>query len=342
MFRGMTSQILAHAISKTINSVAIPASVLEELVAHHARESIDARAKLERGVADLHRLGVATTVADSTPLDYRAFVQERWDEQLGFSLLPWPKVDHASLVSRAVNRRPPFDDKGGGYRDALVWESALELARKGADVVLVSADRAFSDGEGRLASSLAQEISGLPGSIELVRDLTPWLLAHVPWGAGSIAEAVHLARDEAFVSYFLASDMQGELMPPAEAVGFDTAPYFFRVTEVEWAGNWNRVSTQPVGDGASIGEYHIGEVVDFVAELSDRSRIEPEWQLERGSTFGRVGVKGRVHLILRVAVFFENNSTFTFDDLSWHRADGLPPGPGVDATKPGVPLFELE
>lgn len=341
MFRGMTSQILAHAISKTINAVAIPAPVFEELVAHHARESSETRAKLARLVTEHHRLGLGPVTTDSVPFDYRSFVLERWDEMLGFTVLPWPTADHGSLVRRAVNRRAPFDDKGGGYRDALVWESALELARNGAEVVLVSADRAFSDGEGHLASSLADEVAELRGSIELVRDLAPWLLDHVPWGAESLGEAVALARDEAFISYFLASDMQDELSPSAEAVGFDSAPYFFQVSEIEWDGNCDRVSTQPAGDGASIAEYDVGEIVEFIAELSDRSRVEPGWDTERASTAGRVIVRGRVDLVLRVAVFFENDSTFAFDDLSWRRADGLPPGPGVNAAKPGVPLFEL-
>lgn len=341
MFRGMTSQILAHAVSKTINTVAIPAPVLEELVAHHARESAEARARLERTVADNHRLGLATVAADSVVFDYRNFVLERWDERLGFSVLPWPTVEHSALVFRAVNRLAPFDEKGGGYRDALVWASALELAGKGADVVLVSADRAFSDGGDRLAPSLMEEFADLPGSIELVRDLAPWLLSHLPWGAETIAEAVILARDEAFVTYFLESDLQDELSPDAEAVGFDTAPYFFRVAEVDWDGSCDRVSTRPVSDGASIAEYDIGEIVEFVAEVSDRSRIEPGWDTERASSAGRLVVKGRVNLVLRVGVFFENDSTFSFEDLSWRRADGVPPGPGVDAAKPGVPLFDL-
>lgn len=96
-----------------------------------------------------------------------------------------------------------------------------------------------------------------------------------------------------------------------------------------------------MSDGASIAEYDIGEIVEFVAELSDRSRIEPGWDTERASSAGRLLVKGQVNLVLRVGVFFENDSTFSFEDLSWRRADGVPPGPGVDAAEPGVPLFEL-
>jgi hypothetical protein len=39
-------------------------------------------------------------------------------------------VSHDAVVERALERRQPFDTAGhNGYRDALLWETVLELLR---------------------------------------------------------------------------------------------------------------------------------------------------------------------------------------------------------------------
>ena len=38
-----------------------------------------------------------------------------------------PQVSHADLVERDLSSRKPFSPTGKGYRDALIWESVVEL-----------------------------------------------------------------------------------------------------------------------------------------------------------------------------------------------------------------------
>ena len=75
------------------------------------------------------------------------------------SVLPYPDIQHRELIKRAIHRRKPFDAKGSGYRDSLIWESVVTLAAKvDGQVVLVSDDGDFSDGGGHLASELQADL----------------------------------------------------------------------------------------------------------------------------------------------------------------------------------------
>lgn len=40
-----------------------------------------------------------------------------------------PDVPHVDLVRKAVMRQAPFNEKGAGYRDALIWETVKETLR---------------------------------------------------------------------------------------------------------------------------------------------------------------------------------------------------------------------
>ncbi len=59
-----------------------------------------------------------------------------------------PDVDLLALTQNAVDRRRPFDDKGSGFRDALLWKVVLTTVREDFSeaVALVSNDnKAFAD-----------------------------------------------------------------------------------------------------------------------------------------------------------------------------------------------------
>jgi len=58
---------------------------------------------------------------------------------LGVKILPYPATSHSDLIKRQVNHLRPFQAKGTGYRDALIWDSLAEQLKKGpANCVLVT------------------------------------------------------------------------------------------------------------------------------------------------------------------------------------------------------------
>ena len=66
----------------------------------------------------------------------------------GGQFLPYPPTPLESLSERAISRRRPFNDKGSGLRDALIWDSVVEMASKHAEqVVLITGDGDFREGD---------------------------------------------------------------------------------------------------------------------------------------------------------------------------------------------------
>lgn len=339
MLTGLNMSLMAHASGQSLIDVRIPPLVLDEVVAAHARASEESETAVKRIQRQRKRLGLPRLVETAEPGSYREYLETRLDEHLGFGPLSWPSIDHKSLVERAIGRTPPFDAHGGGYRDSLIWTSVLELAREGHHVVLVSGDRAFSGSGESLHPVLQEEVAPLAGTVELVRDLSMWLLQTLPWKSDTLKGVLALARDEDFLDYFLNSDMQGDLVPDTEAMGFDEAPFEFDATEITWAGTTTRVSSRRRDDGATLVEYDIDQEIAFEASLPEKYVAPPSW--EKAVAGGRLFVRGQVGMVVRVAVLFDNEQGMAFESVSWRRSDGTPAGPGIEPALTGTPLFDL-
>lgn len=272
-------------------------------------------------------------------LDYRSYAEARLNEHLGFDLLPIPQVSHVDLVNRAVHRTPPFDQKGSGYRDSLVWANVLELVRRGHDVAFVSSDRIFRSDEGGLPASLRADVVDLDGSVTIVDDLTGWLLSNLPWKADKVAFAVAQAQDNEFRQLLNVGAVHDGMEPSAEQCGFDRAPFTFRVDDVSWSDEFDRVGPNRSVPKADLAEYDMRARVSFTTALPDGTYVEEGWTALR--TGDRLIVDGELEMIARVAVFFEHDMTMQIDDLSWRRVDGGRPGPGVLPERHGSTLFEF-
>jgi len=323
---GLKFQLLGHMIHQTLISVYVPASVFEEVVAHHGRAVEEARNKLNGVIKDRRTLGLGSVKADDTGFNYRTYLTERFDEVLAITVMEWPRVSHRELVARAVNRTAPFDQKGSGYRDSLVWADVVELAQSGHDIALASEDRIFAGQGGMLAPQLKAEIADATGDVELVRDLGKWLLAQLPWASGSLEDAVARARDQEFYEFFLQSDLDGELVPEAKDLGFRRAPYFVEVTGVQWGGLFAPLGGVRGPEDLIVAEYDIDQLVDFEAELPEGSEVEDGWEASEPDFSGRIAVRGQVRMIVRLAVLFGDEFGLAVDQVSWRRGDGSGPG----------------
>ena len=119
--------------------------------------------------------------------------RERLRNRLGMTeslILDYPDTLHETLVKRATSRKRPFDDNGSGYRDALIWESVLELAKqvKG-PIVLVTKDKDFREGSSNLHGDLIKDLErlGLPeDKVILATDLAGLVDQHVRPNLGTL------------------------------------------------------------------------------------------------------------------------------------------------------------
>lgn len=331
MLTGLKYQLFDHIHHATWFSVYVPAVVLEELVASHARAVAKVEAATQHLERDRRLVGLSPLAGSGMAWDYRQYVEERFDERLSFTVLPWPQTAHQDLAMRAVNRTPPFNERGTGYRDALVWADVVDLARSGRDVAFVSKDKAFAGDQGELAPALQAEVDPLKGSVELVRDFNSWLIAALPWkSVPDLAAAVNVSRASEFYDWYLKSDFQDDLEPTVEELGFGVSPYKFEIVEVEWDGELVPVEgAHTDDDGLTLVEYELGQSVAFTAEFPEGIESDPNWQVSAADLSRRVEVEGTVNMQLRVAVLYGGDFGFSVEQLSWRRADGVGPGAAV-------------
>lgn len=124
------------------DEVAIPEVIVDEHV-NHFRERITQHAqKVFNAWNSLTELQATSAAAPSLDVDemvraYRGKLDARLKD-LGIRRLPYPEVDHPTLVARDLKRLKPFNTEGKGYRDALAWESIVALVKEGAEVVFVT------------------------------------------------------------------------------------------------------------------------------------------------------------------------------------------------------------
>ncbi len=339
---GLKFQLLGHMISQTLINVYIPASVFEEIVAHHSRAVDEVRKKLVGVIKDRRMLGLGSVEVEDIQLDYREHLAKRFDEVLGITVLDWPTVSHRELVARAVSRTPPFDQKGGGYRDSLVWTDVVELSKSGHQVALASEDRIFAGQDERLTLSLAEEVADTPGDVELVRDLGRWLLDQLPWTSDSLEDAVARSRDQEFYDYYLQSDLQNDLVPNPQDLGFRRSPYSVEITDVQWGGSFDPLGAIKAPDGLILAEYDLDQVVDFEAELPEGSEVEDGWEATGPDFSGRIAIRGQVRMVVRLAVLFGDEFGLSVDQLAWRRSDGSEPGAvPVEPNPDQLSLFNL-
>ncbi|WP_431795245.1 PIN domain-containing protein [Microbacterium enclense] len=340
-FRGATAQLLGYAQQNIFLKVCVPPSCFEELIAHHERATVEAAREVERVHRTLQRLGLPSFEIPSSSLDYREFLLERFTETLGFEILAWPQTPHQQLVERASRRRPPFDSTGGGYRDSLVWESILELVRRGEDVVFATADKIFSGADGDLAFELVEEIAPLAGNVTLVRELPSWLRSNLPWRSSTVNESLALAQDEHFARYYTESDIHEALIPDASDLGFDLAPYSLTIFDVDWTGSLERTAAKVGSDGVVLVDYELGMIVEFEGEFPGSLRTHPAWD-RTVVGYDRAAVTGTIDMVARIGVLFDDDLGMSFEQVHWRRADGNPAGQGIRPAFLGTPLFEME
>jgi hypothetical protein len=117
---------------------------------------------------------------EAADIDYRQFLEETLDAIYAVRL-PVPDIPHEEVLRRELARKKPFSSSGG-YRDLLIWESALRyVASEQEDAVFVSANtKDFADGDQLHADLLADlEARGLTARLSYLPSLGDFNQQHV-------------------------------------------------------------------------------------------------------------------------------------------------------------------
>ena len=187
---------LLSASSAVGFQVHLPKVALEEIAAIYERDLSKNAKEADKRLSRLSWLlgrSIDSPVDGFDSKEETESFRERLLSHLGMTesrIIDYPDTPHETLVKRATSRKRPFDDNGSGYRDALIWESVLELAKqvKGS-IVLVTKDKDFREGSSNLHSDLIKDLEriGLPeDKVTLATDLAVLVDQHVRPNLGTL------------------------------------------------------------------------------------------------------------------------------------------------------------
>jgi hypothetical protein len=336
------SVLLRRMTEAHLWKVAIPQVALVEAAATHGRFRDDVESRTRSLLSERRRLGLSAELTPAEPFDYLAFIDELLEEKvMGFEKLPVPAIDHDELIQRAVNRMPPFDVKGSGYRDSLLWGNVKKLASEGNRVAFTSKDKVFAGEDGQLAPSLAAEIESMPGDVVLVKDLSTWLISELPWKATNMSEAVADANEHIFFAYLQSSDILEDLSPPLEILGVSTAASNVEIDSVEWDYSFERSTWKTGPGGTMLAEFDVGLSVSYHADIWPRAGSTNNWRSNTPIPTVR-RIEDGTQIIARFIVLFDPDGLWTSEVK--FRPVGAPADFNYSMFLPHrdqIPLFEV-
>jgi predicted nucleic acid-binding protein len=295
--------LLDASQTKNLN-VVVPELVLLE-VANKWTSNVDELTEKVRGVSKAaRRLGLTMGSAElwlhgSAPETYEGKLRAILAEH-AVAIGGIPAVPHGYFVRKAVKRQAPFNDKGAGYRDALIWETVKEILRTTSeDVVFVSknsADFGSSERDG-IKQSLVDELAG--------EGIEPNRLRILETTSGAAAATLDQAQDllKRFEERLKSDDefkerLFEELIDSADLTltgGFDRscggAWRFLEVHDVNPLSYFKSIRSWPVSDGRIGVEFEAEADVDVDLEYEEEEGLFPfDFQHQRSPRlFHRLG-----------------------------------------------------
>lgn len=177
LLRGDKWDAAREAINAGRLRVVLPATARLEAIGTHRRAhetKVLELKKILRRSSDRAKQAADSLLAvyEQEIADYETLLDARILD-IGIEIANEPSHSHIEITERAIARKPPFDERGGGYRDTLLWLTAIEQLDEPPfeHLVLVSDDAIFTKQAKSLASELHDEAQAellVPRRIELI------------------------------------------------------------------------------------------------------------------------------------------------------------------------------
>ncbi|NQW90326.1 DUF4935 domain-containing protein [Curtobacterium sp. VKM Ac-2861] len=290
--QGGTWRAITTAIRDGALTVVVPRIVAAEVTGKVRQNRRDQRPRV-----DVHR------APDEVKQAVRAAADEveRWASQYdatiyleaeGVTIRDTPVVPHDEVAQRAIDRGKPFNEDGGGYRDALHWYTVLDLAREfpHEEIVFISKDLAYRNNKGAdLHPELRDEIDAIltTGTIRICKTLND------------------------FVPPQKYSSSEDRVVPEAEHLG-DVVRALFPNGELHAPELWIALD--------------LDEPVD--ADVSDPGAPELVWAFARDLVDGGRSYRTRIRMTARVAFDWidwpDDDDESSYQDLditAWYTVD---------------------
>ncbi|ELS04615.1 hypothetical protein Xen7305DRAFT_00043500 [Xenococcus sp. PCC 7305] len=139
LLKGLSFESLRFRIADSEHiQLCVSKVVLLELVNQRCKQIEKKLATAQKACETLSReFGTSTCTllvnesdVEKMVLDYRKELFFRISEEFEAKIVDFPIGGHERIVARAVEKIPPFDAKGRGYQDTLIWLGAVDLIEK--------------------------------------------------------------------------------------------------------------------------------------------------------------------------------------------------------------------
>lgn len=169
LLRSKDFKVLDDYLERTDSKYIFPKVIIEEIKGVYKRMLLERIEVLNKDLEKLNHMMLEKRRIQNLPEidvsiltdEYYEFLRER------LKIKEENIIEHNTeymqqLVDRAISRTKPFNDKGNGFRDSLIWLTVKEFAKKafGAQVAFISNNSTdFSDNRDKtkLAHSLIEE-----------------------------------------------------------------------------------------------------------------------------------------------------------------------------------------
>ena len=293
---------LRDGLLQSGGELCVPEVVVEEIVRKYLQDyagAITARNRVNRIAGVIGSTLPNLESEETAESRYRDALSKRLKE-LGARVLKLPKIGVDEVLERDLAERRPFDEKGRGFRDALIWESILsDMGDHEEPVALISNDGGFTapgGGEGgktELHDDLADDLESAGYNRERVKvfksvqDFNLALFSQTPGKtyagdrapAGSFAEEL----DADLMRSQFAGAAQDEILRLLPWILRIRGAWDAEVSFIRWVGDARVLEAIDLGDAKAQVIVRTRTLFDSRFRVDD-DELDSLWRYSKGKT----------------------------------------------------------
>ncbi len=140
-------EILKEILKKDYK-ICIPEIVKQERI---YQRLIQIKSNLKNSEDILNKISLGkkkVNIANIKKINHKKELEQEFNnfvESEKIELISLPKINSQKLIKRALNKTPPFEDKGRGFKDTLVWLSILNYKNNDDKFIFLTEDGIFNN-----------------------------------------------------------------------------------------------------------------------------------------------------------------------------------------------------
>lgn len=332
LLKSVSWDVLAACASEDPNFyIRFSATVVDEIAAKYIEqahaETNHLSDKIQKLLIDSEVVDAARDALDEQCQGIKDYLEDRIVNQLHGGLMPWPAQSHEQIVDRTLKRVPPFDQKGRGYRDTLIWLAAVDEAhRLDAELIVVSKDAAAFRAPGtqqfELHPDLVAEAAANGVAASLVATVKG-LVTDVRSSASGVDSKASMVSEalKSNVLTFLEEHLGEPGVTPAldaQAIGLPSLVANFEINYVEDVRDLTLNPVRTIAGRQIVYSFTANAHVELEVSVYEGSAWEFEWPIQH--RYGHGDVSALAHKDAAVSGLITLSATgepVAVDEVEW-------------------------